>query len=177
MCWFVESFSSTDESFDPRVSSSQLSQRSSRSNNRTQDQSSRHTRRSNRDSSVPEQQQQPSTSKSKPKPTGASKRKPNKPTSRSNVGALQQIRYLQLTTMNCIPKAPFCRVVKEVLHNNGDYRMSKSAIDALQDALEAYAVRLFSDSLLLTLHRKRITISPGDIQLCLYIRGDDPGVK
>ncbi len=79
--------------------------------------------------------------------------------------------------MNCIPKAPFCRVVKEVLHNNGDYRMTKSAIDALQDALEAYAVRLFSDSLLLTLHRKRITISPGDIQLCLYIRGDDPGVK
>lgn len=102
------------------------------------------------------------------KPTGAAKRKPKKPMPRL---ALNQIRHFQTTTENLIPKAPFCRCLKEVLHFLGDYRISKEGIDALQVAVESYIVGIFNDAYCLTIHRKRVTIDPSDISLLLYIRG------
>lgn len=53
-----------------------------------------------------------------------------------------------------------------------DLRIQKNALLALQEATEAYAVRLFEDTNLLAIHRGRITITPKDIQLARRIRGE-----
>ena len=109
----------------------------------------------------------PTPNVSQAKPTGAAKRKPKKTFPRL---ALNQIRHLQTTTENLIPKAPFCRCIKEALHMFGDYRISREGIDALQVAVESYVVGIFNDAYCLTIHRKRVTIDPSDISLLLYIR-------
>ena len=43
---------------------------------------------------------------------------------------------------------------------------------ALQEAAEAYLVRLFEDTNLCAIHVKRVTIMPKDIQLARRIRGE-----
>jgi histone H3 len=52
------------------------------------------------------------------------------------------------------------------------YRMQANALLAMQEAAEAYLVRLFEDSNLCAIHAKRVTILPKDIQLARRIRGD-----
>lgn len=72
---------------------------------------------------------------------------------------------------------PFCRLVREILHSHGQFRMTKDSLEALQEATEIYLVGLFDDAFRLTLHRNRVTVAPIDIQLLLYLRGgNDPGV-
>ena len=46
-----------------------------------------------------------------------------------------------------------------------DLKFQASAIMALQEASEAYLVALFEDTNLCTIHAKRVTIQPKDIQL------------
>uniref|UniRef100_A0AC35ERC0 Histone H2A/H2B/H3 domain-containing protein n=1 Tax=Panagrolaimus sp. PS1159 TaxID=55785 RepID=A0AC35ERC0_9BILA len=53
-----------------------------------------------------------------------------------------------------------------------DLRFQSSAILALQEAAEAYLVRLFEDTNLCAIHAKRVTIMPKDIQLARRIRGE-----
>ena len=53
-----------------------------------------------------------------------------------------------------------------------EIRFRGSAIDALQEAAEAYLVGLFEDTNLCAVHTKRITIMPRDIQLARRIRGE-----
>ena len=53
-----------------------------------------------------------------------------------------------------------------------EIRFRGSAIDALQEAAEAYLVGLFEDTNLCAIHAKRITIMPRDIQLARRIRGE-----
>ena len=43
---------------------------------------------------------------------------------------------------------------------------------AIQEAAEAYMVTLFEDSLLCTIHAKRVTLMPKDLALARRIRGD-----
>lgn len=50
-------------------------------------------------------------------------------------------------------------------------RWQTTAIQALQEAAEAYLVHLFEDSNLLAIHAKRVTIMQKDIQLARRIRG------
>lgn len=50
-------------------------------------------------------------------------------------------------------------------------RWQTTAIQALQEASEAYLVHLFEDSNLLAIHAKRVTIMQKDIQLARRIRG------
>jgi histone H3/H4 len=45
------------------------------------------------------------------------------------------------------------------------------ALLALQEAAEAYLVRLFEDANLCAIHAKRVTIRPQDIRLARRIRG------
>ena len=52
------------------------------------------------------------------------------------------------------------------------YRYQESAILALQEAAEAYLVKLFQDSNLCALHAKRVTLMPKDIQLARRLRGE-----
>ena len=51
-------------------------------------------------------------------------------------------------------------------------RFQSAAILALQEAAEAYMVTLFEDSLLCTIHAKRVTLMPKDMALARRIRGD-----
>lgn len=51
------------------------------------------------------------------------------------------------------------------------YRWQSQAIQALQEATEAYLVHLFEDTNLCAIHAKRVTIMQKDIQLARRIRG------
>ena len=72
-----------------------------------------------------------------------------------------------------IRKLPFSRLVREVqsYFYRREYRWQASAILALQEAAEAHLVGLFEDANLCTIHAKRVTIMPKDIQLARRIRG------
>lgn len=92
--------------------------------------------------------------------------------------ALREIRRYQKTTENLICKQPFQRLVREIAHElkntqlERDFRFTKTAIEAIQEAAESYLVLLFEDVNLLAIHSKRITIQPRDIQLARRIRGE-----
>ena len=50
-------------------------------------------------------------------------------------------------------------------------RFERSAMNALQEATEAYIVTLFEDTNLAALHAKRVTIQIKDMALALRLRG------
>ena len=55
--------------------------------------------------------------------------------------------------------------------SDGGHRFQSTALQALQEAAEAYMVHLFEDANLLAIHAKRVTIMQKDIQLARRIRG------
>lgn len=87
--------------------------------------------------------------------------------------ALQQIRKYQKSVDNLIPRRPFQRVVREILQNVGgtEMRIQSSALLALQEAAEAFAVGMFADAQLCAIHAKRVTVMPKDLRLVHRIRG------
>lgn len=123
-----------------------------------------------------------------PKPTAspasAKSRSPGTPGSNNNgtptrrrhrpgTKALSEIRFYQRNTDLLIRKLPFTRLVKEVQSSffTQPYRWQANALLALQEAAEAHLVGLFEDANLCTIHAKRVTIMPKDIQLARRIRG------
>lgn len=85
--------------------------------------------------------------------------------------ALREIRKYQKTTDLLIRKLPFQRLVREIAQSHELWRFQPTAIDALQEATEAYLVALFEDTNLCAIHAKRVTIFPKDILLSRRIRG------
>ena len=86
--------------------------------------------------------------------------------------ALRDIRRYQKSTELLIRKLPFQRLVKEVAQDfKVDLRFQSHAIMALQQASEAYLVRLFEDTNFCAIHAGRVTIMPKDMQLARRIRG------
>ena len=86
---------------------------------------------------------------------------------------LREIRRYQKSTELLIHKLPFQCLVCEILQGNGvGYRVTPAMMMALQEAAEAYLVQLLEDSNLCTIHVKRITIHPKDIQLARQIHGE-----
>ena len=61
----------------------------------------------------------------------------------------------------------FCyRLVKAIAQDfKTDLRFQAKAVEALQDAAEAYLVGLMEDTNLAAIHAKHVTIMPKDIQL------------
>ena len=94
--------------------------------------------------------------------------------------ALKQIRQYQKSTELLIRKLPFQQLVREIAGDSevitsplcGKVRFQSAAIMALQEAAEAYLVGLFEDTNLCTIHAKRVTIMPKDIQLARRIHGE-----
>ena len=87
--------------------------------------------------------------------------------------ALREIRRYQKTTDLLLRKAPFQRLVREVVNDfKQDCRLQSSAVMALQEASESYLVGLFEDTNLCAIHAKRVTIMPKDMQLARRIRGE-----
>jgi len=89
--------------------------------------------------------------------------------------ALKEIRRYQSTTDLLLLKLPFARLVREIAlfmrPAGDDYRWQSQAIQALQEASEAFLVHLFEDTNLCAIHAKRVTIMQKDIQLARRIRG------
>ncbi|KAK7470528.1 centromeric DNA-binding histone H3-like protein cse4 [Stygiomarasmius scandens] len=112
---------------------------------------------------------------------------PKKRRFRPGTVALREIRRYQKSTDLLIRKLPFSRLVREIAldmttdmnGNQGDgaLRWQSSAIQALQEATEAFLVHLFEDANLCALHAKRVTIMQRDIQLARRIRGPWGGVS
>lgn len=89
--------------------------------------------------------------------------------------ALREIRKYQKSTELLIRKLPFQRLVKEITQDfNTDLQFQSAALEALQEAAEAYLVGLFEDVNLCAIHAKRVTIMPKDVQLARRIRGERP---
>ncbi|XP_067169760.1 histone H3-like centromeric protein A [Apteryx mantelli] len=93
--------------------------------------------------------------------------------------ALQEIRKYQKSTALLIRRMPFSRVVREIclMFTRGvDYRWQATALLALQEAAEAFLVRLLEDAYLCSLHARRVTLFPKDLQLARRLRGLDDGI-
>lgn len=90
--------------------------------------------------------------------------------------ALREIRRLQQRTDTLIPRQPFYRLVKEITslinRSGNDLKYQSAALSALQEAAEAYLIRLFEDTQICAIHAKRVTIMAKDIQVALRIRGE-----
>jgi len=92
---------------------------------------------------------------------------------RPGTKALQEIRRYQKSTDLLIRKLPFQRAVREIAMDfKADLRFEAAAVQALQEASEAYLVGLFEDAYLCSIHSKRVTIMPKDMQLARRIRGE-----
>lgn len=123
----------------------------------------------------------PSTGRGKKLPTaggggggGGSPRKARR--YRPGTRALLEIRKFQKSTNLLLRKLPFARLVREItdyLAVTKDMRWQALAIEALQEAAEAYLVYLFEDANLCAIHAKRVTVMPRDVQLARRIRGRD----
>lgn len=88
--------------------------------------------------------------------------------------ALREIRRYQKSTDLLIRKLPFQRLVREIANDlKPDLRFQSTAIQALQEAVEPYLVRLFEDTNLCALHANRVTIQLKDMRLALRLRGID----
>ena len=104
-------------------------------------------------------------------PTAAGLKKPHR--YRPGTVALREIRKYQKSTDLLIRKAPFQRLVREISHDyKSDIRFQSTAVLALQEASEAYLVRLFEDANMCCIHARRVTIMPKDLQLARRIRGE-----
>lgn len=83
--------------------------------------------------------------------------------------ALEEIRKYQESEDLLIPKAPFARLVREIMQTStpfsSDLRIRSDAINALQEASEALLVQMFDGSSLISAHSKRATLTTTDVQL------------
>ena len=92
---------------------------------------------------------------------------------RLGVMALHEIRHYQKSSALLIRKLPFQRLVREIGQDfKTDLRFQAAAILCLQEAAEAYMVRLFEDTNLCEIHTKRVMITPRDLQLARHICGE-----
>ena len=92
---------------------------------------------------------------------------------RAGTVALKDIRHYQGSTALLIRKLPFQRLVREIAQDfKTDLQFQSAAVMCLQEASEAYLVKLFDDANLCAIHAGQVTIMPKDIQLARRIRGE-----
>ena len=85
--------------------------------------------------------------------------------------ALQQIKRYQKSTELLCRKLCVARQVWEVTHNfKVDLHFQATALLAIQEAMEAWLVRLMEDMNLCAIHAKHVTIQPRDLSLVRKIR-------
>ena len=93
---------------------------------------------------------------------------------RAGTATLKDIHHFQKTTALLIQRLPFQRLVREIAQDyKTDLQFQLVAILCLQEAAEAYLVRLFDDANLCAIHARRVTIMPRDIKLARRIRGEN----
>lgn len=91
---------------------------------------------------------------------------------RAGTVALREIRKYQQSTSLLLRRAPFQRLTREVVQGitSKDFRFSKIGLEAMQEATEAYLVKLFENANLAAIHAKRVTVMPKDMQLAKRVQ-------
>ncbi|KAM3667283.1 histone H3-like centromeric protein A [Ammospiza maritima maritima] len=92
--------------------------------------------------------------------------------------ALQEICKYQSSTCLLLRPSLFARLVRELcllFTLAVDYRWQSMALLALQEAAEAFMVRLLEDAYLCSLHAHQVTLIPQDLQLAQRLRGPKVG--
>jgi histone H3 len=85
--------------------------------------------------------------------------------------ALREIRRYQKSCELLILRTPFGRLVREITQGfRAEARFQTPALLALQEASEAFMIRLFEDANLCAMHSRRVTIQPKDLMLARRIR-------
>ena len=112
----------------------------------------------------------PKSARSTPNPDGGNV--PKKPYKyRPGTVALREIRKYQKSHDLLIRKVPFGRLVREIANDfKTDLRYRSTAMEALQEAGEAFLTGIFEDSNLLAIHGKRVTVQRKDIELCTRLQ-------
>ncbi|KAF2175399.1 histone-fold-containing protein, partial [Zopfia rhizophila CBS 207.26] len=78
--------------------------------------------------------------------------------------ALHEIKYYQRYQGHLLRRLPFQRLVREITKDfNNDLRFQAVALDALQEAAEAFLVNVFEAVNLSAIHAKRVTIQAKDL--------------
>ena len=87
--------------------------------------------------------------------------------------ALREVKRYQKTVANLLPRAPFQRLVRNIVSDmDHQLRFQSTALAALQEASEAYLVGVFEDTNLCAIHANRVTVMKKDMDLARRIRGD-----
>ena len=92
---------------------------------------------------------------------------------KSNDNWVREVRKLQASTTLAIPRLPFLKTIKHVIHqqtNGQPYKMAREAMFAVQESAEAFMVQVFEDVNLCAIHANRVTIKPKDLHLALRLR-------
>lgn len=96
---------------------------------------------------------------------------------RNGTVALRDIRHEQKSTKVLFRRAPFKRIVREVIATiMDDGRLGTGATDALMEAAQSFLVELLGDAYKLTLDAKRVELAPTDLRRALDIRKDPIGI-
>ena len=86
---------------------------------------------------------------------------------------LREIKRYQKSVDMLLPRASFQRLVRSItVDMDHQMRFQSQALQALQEASEAYIVGLFEDTNLCAIHTKRVTVQKKDMDLARRIRGD-----
>ena len=84
--------------------------------------------------------------------------------------ALRQIKKYQKSTELLMRKMPFARLVREIAQQempSNDLRFQGKALEALQEAAEAFLVGAFDRAGVYANHAGRITVNPDDLKLAI----------
>jgi histone H3 len=85
---------------------------------------------------------------------------------------LREIRKYQSTAELLLPRAPFQRLVREIAQaKQSDIKFRPSALEALQEASEAFIIGMMEDGLLCTVHAQRVALMRRHLELAERIRG------
>jgi histone H3 len=86
--------------------------------------------------------------------------------------ALREIKKYQKTSDLLVRKMPFMRLVREIAseYTSKDVRFQRSSLFVLQTWAESFLIELFEDANLVSMHAKRVTVMPKDVQMALRVR-------
>ena len=99
-------------------------------------------------------------------PTLKKRKRRNKP----GTVALREIRRYQKSTERLLRTLPFCRLVREIAQDHRlDLRFQSSALEALQEASEAFMAEQFSIANAVAIYGGRVTVTAGDLKIASHM--------
>ncbi|TQN63582.1 histone H3.3 [Colletotrichum shisoi] len=104
--------------------------------------------------------------KKAPKKSNIIVRKTKKRRFRPGTKALREIKKLQKEVKLAIPKRAFSRVVREVAFSiSPSLQFQSIALEALQEAAEAFLISVLENANLCAIHARRVTLQKKDVDL------------